>query len=129
MEFKEMSEVEQTNYIIKSFTTAVKISKTLPKVGPRSIYGIYNNMSDRDSVVDRFYTKEDFTIFEIVLFEWREAFVIKGGILPIWKRLWIIFDEDMPRKKKERILGIKKTYIYSNRDQGIELIRKYLLRR
>lgn len=135
MEFKEMNEQEQEHYIIRVFMTAVKVSKALPRVGPKSTYGIYMNVSDRSvwddetMFVKSFYTEEDWTMFETVLFKWREAFLKNGVISPVWKRLWIIFDETFSLERKIKKLGISKTYLYSNRDQGVELIRQYLIRR
>lgn len=135
MEFKEMNEQEQERYIIRGFMTAVKVSKALPRVGPKSAYGIYMNVSDRSvwddetMFVKPFYTEEDWTMFETVLFKWREAFLKNGAISPVWKRLWIIFDETFSLERKIKKLGISKTYLYSNRDQGVELIRQYLKRR
>jgi len=135
MEFKEMNEQEQERYIIRGFMTAVKVSKALPRVGPKGTYGIYMNVSDRSvwddetMFVKPFYTEEDWTMFENVLFKWREAFLKNGIILPVWKRLWIIFDETFSLERKIKKLGISKTYLYSNRDQGVELIRQYLIRR
>lgn len=137
MDFKEMTLQEQEHYIIKNFTTAVKVSKTLPRVGPKSVYGIYTNVSDRSAydnwdesiLVKTLYNEEEWTIFEKVLFEWRNAFIKKNIISPIWKRLWVIFDETYSLEKKIKKLGISKTYVYSNKQQGIELIRQYLIRR
>ena len=136
MNFKELTTTEQEHYIISNFMLAVKINKTLPRVGPKNSLGIYANVSDRsvwddwyEGIDRRIYTREQWTIFENVLFDWRNAFVKNKTISPIWKRLWIIFDDTYSIKQKERKLGIKKTYIYSNRDQGIEMIRQYLIRK
>lgn len=136
MNFKELTINEQEHYIISNFMLAVKISKALPRIGPKNSLGIYANVSDRsvwdgwyEGIDRRIYTQEQWTIFENVLFYWRNAFVKNKMISPIWKRLWIIFDDTYSIKQKERKLGIKKTYIYSNRDQGIEIIRQYLLRK
>lgn len=136
MIFKELSKEEQEHYIISTFTTAVKVSKTLPRVGPKGTLGIYVNISDR-SVWDGWYegmdrpvySREQWTMFEKVLFEWREAFLKKGNISPIWKRLWVIFDDSLSIKIKEKKLGIGKSWIYSNRDQGVEILRTWLERR
>lgn len=133
MDFKELTLQEQENYIIRKFTTAVRVSKALPRVGPKSIYGIFSNVSDRSKydveLPERImYNEEDWTVFEIVLTEWYNAFVKKGVVSPIWKRLWIIFDESLSVAKKCRKLGIGKTYLYSNKQQGIEIIRQYLIR-
>lgn len=137
MIFREMTLQEQEHYIIRGFTTAVKVSKTLPRVGPKSTYGIFANISERsiwdnwdDEVIPKtLYNQEDWTMFETVLFDWQKAFIRKNLISPIWKRLWVIFDESYSLEKKIKKLGISKTYVYSNKQQGIELIRQYLIRR
>lgn len=139
MIFKELSPEQQVGYIFKALTTAVKVAKTLPKGSPKAPQGVFANISDRsiwdnwdDSILEKsLFSVEQYTICEEVICEWWKAFIDKkdGKIKELWHQLWVIFDDTLSVDRKCHKLGCKKSYIYKLRDQGVEAIRQYLIKK
>lgn len=134
MKFSEMTLEEQRGYIIGAFTSAVKVGKALPRVCPRNPRGVFAYISsvsiyDEPIIRDRI-TLDDCTFYDMVVCEWYKAFMREDGSMKknLWKKLWIAFDESMPNHIKEAKMNCGKARIYQLRNQGIEIIRGYLLK-
>ena len=137
MIFKEMSYEEQEAFIIKNLSTAIKVCKALPKVGPKTSKGIFANTPSKsiwDTVESEDLHKsslstEDCTMYDEVVCKWWRAFIRKDGSMNrLWRKTWIIFDESIPLFKKEDRLRCKKSYIYKLKRQSIEMIRRFLIK-
>lgn len=131
MKFNELTIDEQTDYILCCMSIAIRVAKTLPSGKPVMSQGVFANITDRsvwdtgDEYVRDLYTTEQYTICEEVICNWWQAFEDKE----LWKQMWIICDVNISIERKKKILGISKSYIYKLRNEGVEIIRKYLWRK
>lgn len=134
MKFNELTIDEQSRYIESCMSLAIKVAKTLPKGSPKMSQGVFASISDRsiwdngDEPVKLNYTTEQYTICEEVICRWWKAFEKKGSVDGLWKKMWIICDDDLSIERKCHKIGCRKSYMYQQKKEGIEEIRKWLLK-
>lgn len=134
MKFNELTIDEQLRYIEGCMSLAVRVAKTLPKGNPKMSQGVFASISDRsiwdngDEPVRLNYTTEQYTICENVICEWWRAFEKDGIVSELWKKMWIICDEELSVERKCRKIGCRRSYMYQQKKEGLEIIRKWLLK-
>ena len=126
MLFNELNEKDKERYIISTLEKAIEISHFLPSPIPRSFEGIYSYIKENEitDTIRKNFTTDEMNKFSIVFLKWRLKFFVND--VETWKSVWVIFDERIYLRKKEKILGIKKSYIYKKRNQIIEIFKRFL---